>query len=160
MTPTRRGLIFPLGKSLSIIFIFAALSGCTLKLISSYDEETDKSVMALQRKIETFLVRLEGLDGSPECKYDHHKAFYAGAKVEVSAIQVRAAAMPENEITIEQVGLLSESLSTLEKLHKGKLKKGRNCFSIEEIEPLRQGFNASFTAILKLELAKKRGGGQ
>ncbi len=160
MTPTCRGSIFPLRKSLSIIFILAALSGCTVKLISSYDEETDKSVMALQRKIETFLIRLEGLDGSPECTYDHHKAFYTGAKVEVSAIQVRAAAMPENEIMIEQVGLLSESLNALEKLHKGKLRKGRSCFSIEEIAPLRQNFNASFIAILKLELAKKRGGGQ
>lgn len=160
MRPKYRGLMLPLGKSLSMMFILVALSDCTLKLISSYDEETDKAVMALQRKVETFLIRLEGLDGSPECTYDHHKAFYAGAKVEVSAIQVRAAAIPENEITIEQVGLLSKSLGSLEALHKGKLKKGRNCFSIEEIEPLRQSFNASFTAILKLELAKKRGGGQ
>lgn len=160
MTPTRRGSTFSPGKFLSIIFIFAALSGCTLKLISSYDEETDKSVTALQRKVETFLVRLEGLDGSPECAYDHHKAFYAGARVEVSAIQVRAAAMPENDITTQQVKLLSESLGTLEKIHKGKLRKGRNCFSVEEIQPLRENFNASFTAILKLELAKKRGGGQ
>ncbi len=61
-------------------------------------------------------------------------------------------------MTVDQVGLLSKSLDSLEQLHKGKLKRGRSCFSKEEIEPVRRSFNASFIAILKLELAKKRGG--
>lgn len=135
------------------------LSGCTVKFISSYDEQTDKSVTALQKKVETFFVKLEGLDGLPECTYDHHKTFYEEARVEVSAIQVRAAAIPQNDITTEQVGLLSKSLSSLEQLHQGKAKKekGKNCPSREEVQPLRDNFNTSFTAILKLELAKKRG---
>lgn len=148
-------------RTVSIVLILVVLSGCTVKLISSYDEETDRSVTALQRRVETFLVRLDELDGSLDCTYDHHKAFYAGAKVEISAIQVRAAAIPQNEITTEQVALLSKSLGSLEELHKIKAKKGpgKNCLSKEEIEPVQEGFNASFTAILKLELAKKRGGG-
>jgi hypothetical protein len=158
MKQTFQSVARAVSRPASMVLLFIALSGCTVKLISSYDEETDTSVMALQRKVETFLVKLEALDGFPECTYDHHKAFYAGAKVDISAIHVRAAAVPQNEMTVDQVGLLSKSLDSLEQLHKGKLKRGRSCFSKEEIEPVRRSFNASFIAILKLELAKKRGG--
>ncbi len=142
-----------------VVAMLVALSGCTVKLISNYDEQTDKEVTAFQKKVESFLVKLEGLDGSPECTYDYHKSFYEDAKVEVSSIQVRAAALPQNAITTEQVDLLSRSLGSLEELHKGKIKKGigKNCISKDEIQPLRESFNTSFTAILKLELAKKRG---
>jgi hypothetical protein len=146
-------------RPLLMFLIVAALPACTIKVVSSYDEETDRSVMALQRKIETFLVRLEEVEGASDCGYDHHKPFYTAAKVEVSALYVRTAALSDNDITAEQVALLSKSLGSLEQLHKMKLKKGtgKNCLSKEEIAPLRENFNAGFIAILRLELAKKRG---
>lgn len=143
-----------LPKSLLAILSIAglvAISGCAVKLVSSYDETTDKTVSALQKKTETHLVNLEAVDGLPECVYPKHKAFYDEAKVDVSAIAVRAAAIPKNEITTEQALLLSSSLGTLERLHKIA------CISKDQIAPLRTQFNSSFTAILKLELAKKRG---
>jgi len=133
---------------LALVF---ALSGCTVKLISSYDETTDKSVTALQKKTEAHLVALETVEGLPECKYEKHKQFYEEAKVEVSAISVRAAAIPKNEITTEQTILLASSLDSLEMLHKIA------CLTKDQIKPLRMQFNSSFTAILKLELAKRRG---
>ncbi len=79
-------------------------------------------------------------------------------KVDVSAIEVRAAAIPQNGPTVKQIGLLSDSLEALEKLHqtKSKLGKGRDCLAEDELKPLRRNFNTSFTAILKLEIAKKR----
>ena len=89
--------------------------------------------------------------GLPECAYDNHKKFYQDSKVTISAIEVRAKAIPKNTITIEQIGLLKDSLDKLEKLHK------LGCFSAGQVENLRNSFNTSFTAILKLELAKKRG---
>lgn len=135
----------------AFLTIAVALSGCAVKLISSYDETTDKTVTALQKKTEAHLVALEAVDGLPECKYEQHKQFYSEAKVDVSAIAVRAAAIPKNDITTEQTMLLTSSLETLEKLHKIA------CLSKEQIAPLRIQFNSSFTAILKLELAKRRG---
>lgn len=126
-------------------------SGCSVKLISSYDETTDKTVTALQKKVESFLVILESQEGLPECLYDNHKKFYEETKVEVSAIEVRARAIPNNEITTKQVELLKDSLNKLEQLHK------ISCPSKEQIQVLRFAFNSSFTAILKLEFAKKRG---
>lgn len=135
----------------AFLTIAVALSGCAVKLISSYDETTDKTVTALQKKTEAHLVALEAVDGLPECKYERHKQFYSEAKVDVSAIAVRAAAIPKNDITTEQTMLLTSSLETLEKLHKIA------CLSKDQIAPLRTQFNSSFTAILKLELAKRRG---
>lgn len=132
-------------------FLLLAAFGCQVKLISSYDEKTDKAVTKLHEKVETFFVTLESQEGLPECKYDNHKAFYRETKVSVSAIEVRAMAIPKNEITVKQVKLLSDSLNKLEQLHK------LGCLSAEQIKVLRSNFNSSFTAILKLELAKKRG---
>ena len=135
----------------AILALALAVSGCSIKLISSYDETTDKTVTALQKKTEAHLVALEAVEGLPDCKYDKHKQFYDEAKVDVSAIAVRAAAIPKNEITTEQTVLLSSSLDSLEKLHKIA------CLTKDQIKPLRTQFNSSFTAILKLELAKRRG---
>lgn len=148
----------PISETRSRVFIGAfllavaiGLPGCAVKLISSYDETTDKAVTTLQKKTETHLVPLESLEGLPGCKYDKHKAFYDEAKVDVSAIEVRTAAVPKNEITTQQAQLLASSLENLEKLHKIA------CLSKDQIKPLRSNFNSSFTAILKLELAKRRG---
>lgn len=147
-----------------ILAIVFALGGCTVKLVASYDEVTDKSVTSLQKKVETFLVGLESKDGLPECSYENNVKFYEEAKVDLSAIQVRAAAIPKNELTNQQIKLLRDSLDSLELLHKLKDKKSKEkdslqCISKDEVEPLRIAFNSSFTAILKLELAKKRGEG-
>ncbi|MBS0497948.1 MAG: hypothetical protein HRU77_02325 [Gammaproteobacteria bacterium] len=128
-----------------------AVSGCTVKLISSYDEMTDRAVTDLQRKTEAHLVALESVEGLPECTYENHKPFYDEAKVDISAITVRAAAIPKNDITTQETQLLAGNLDNLEKLHKIA------CLSKDQITLVRSHFNTSFTAILKLELAKRRG---
>jgi hypothetical protein len=136
----------------SIIFVyFLFVTGCTVKLISSYDEKTDIAVTDLQKKVETFFLTLESQEGLPECAYEYHAAFYREAKVSVSAIEMRARAIPDNDISIQQIDLLKENIEMLEQLHK------LGCLTKEQIEPLRINFNSGFTAILKLELAKKRG---
>lgn len=145
-----------------LLSMLLAISGCTVKLIASYDETTDKNVTALQRKMESFLTDLEAKDGLPECSYEKNSTFYSESKVDLSAIKVRAEAIPKNEITVKQITLLGSSLIDLESLHKLKDKKPKSsgqlkCISADEIAPLRAAFNSIFTAILKLELAKKRG---
>ncbi len=126
-------------------------SGCTeIRLISEYDEQTDKSITQFQRKIEAFLISLERNIGTEQAKYENNTQYYDEFKVDLSAIRVRAAAIPKNSITIQQIDLLIDSLNNLEKLHQHGLTR-------EDIGPLRTAFNTSCTAILKLELAKKRG---
>jgi len=133
-----------------LLAIALSVAGCTVKFISSYDEETDKAVTALQRKTESHLVALESVEGMPDCKFEGHKKFYNDAKVDVSAIAVRAAAIPKNEITTEQMQLLARNIDNLEALHK------ISCLSKDQIKQLRHDLNLGFTAILKLELAKRR----
>lgn len=141
------------------VFLLAVLAACTVKFASSYDEQTDRAVTELQKKFESFFVTLENQDGLPECTYAHHKSFYEQAQVEISSIELRASAIPQNSITREQVGLLSQSLDSLEELHRLKAQQeaGHQCITGAEIEPLRANFNTIFTAILTFELAKKRG---
>lgn len=134
--------------SLSLVLV---MSGCTVKLISDYDSSTDKAVTALQKKTETHLIALENAEGPPECRIEKHRKFYDEAKVDVSAIAVRAAAIPQNERTIEMAQLLADSLEKLEELHE------ISCLNEDQIKTLRSSFNSSFIAILKLELAKRRG---
>jgi hypothetical protein len=137
--------------SIIIVFYIFVVTGCTVKLISSYDEKTDEAVTDLHKKVETFFLSIESQEGLPECTYENHTAFYQEVKVSVSAIELRARAIPDNDITIEQVVLLKENIELLEQLHK------LGCLSKEQVKPLRINFNSGFTAILKLELAKKRG---
>jgi len=134
----------------TLILTFAAIA-CSVKLVADYDEATDKSVTELQRKMEAFLVDIQRKVGTDEAAYSNHIGFYDDVHVDISAVKVRAAAREKNEITLEQLDLVQKNLDNLEKLHK----LGFN--SPQEIEPLRKAFNASFTAILKFELAKKRG---
>jgi len=134
------------------LLVAFALSECTLKLIADYDETVDKSTTEIQKKVETFLTRLERTIGTSAADYAQHVALYDEVRVDLSALKVRAAAIPQNTITVQQIDLLIDSWSTLEKLHILGFKNK------EEISPLRRNFNQDFTQILKLELAKKRGG--
>ena len=136
---------------LILVSVSMIQTGCTVKLISNYDESMDNAVTDLHKKIESFFLTLEFQLELPECEYKHHTEFYKDAKVSVSTILVRAQAIPDNDITIRQIVLLKENIELLEKLHK------LGCLKKEQIEPLRISFNSGFTAILKLELAKKRG---
>lgn len=137
---------------LSFLLIFVLLlSGCAVKLISSYDEQTDNAITALQKDMTQFFLTVERQAGLPECQYSNHVMFYQQAKVALSAIAVRTKAIEANELTVEQVELLQDSLSNLEQLHQ------LGCFTSNQVANLRSNFDSSITAILKLELAKKRG---
>ena len=127
-----------------LLVAFFALGSCTIKLIAAYDETIDKGITALQKKTEGFLLGLESNNSFPSCSYKKNMQFYLDSKVNLSSI------------TVQQLDLLASSLDSLEELHKLKDKKS-TCLSQAEIAPLRVAFNSSFTAILKLELAKKRG---
>jgi len=140
-----------LRKAPFLILLVVVLAGCPVRFISNYDEKTDQAVTDLQKKVETFFVTAEGQTDPLECKYENHKVFYREAKVAVSAIELRAKATPDNHITLQHVGLLKDSLKKLEELHK------INCLSAAQVAPLRSNFDSTFTAILKFELAKKRG---
>ncbi len=148
LQPQKINFIF---LQLITLLVIMILTGCTsIRIIADYDEQTDISITAFQKKMETFLISLERNAERNEAKYENNKLYYDEFRIDLSAIRVRAAAIPRNEITIKQIDLLVENVSNLEKLHKLGI-------TVDDIAPLRTAFNASCTAILKLELAKKRG---
>lgn len=127
------------------------LQGCSIKLIADYDEQTDQAVTQLQRKFETFFVKLERQVGTNAAKYEKHIDFYNEIKVDISALKLRVGAIPNNDYTIKQVDLLAQNVDLLEAFHK------EGIADIEVVAIPRQDFNIALSNILKLELAKKLG---
>lgn len=145
----RKRIAARFGILLSLLAV--ALPACApVRLVSDYDEVLDRSVTELHRRAGRFLAALERTAGTPEGRYACHAEFYDEARADLRAIRARAEAVPRNELTAGQLRLVEDNLAALERLHRAGLKA-------EEIEPLRRAFDAQFGAILKLELAKKRG---
>lgn len=138
------------------LFLALGVSGCTVKLIADYDKKTDEAVTALQRKISTFLIDVESKLGTSQADYSNSTETYKELRVDVQAIELRVNALPKNDITQEQIKKLKDNLALLEQLHK----KG----FAEDLEGKRavlttvqEDFDTALAAILKLELAKRRG---
>ena len=141
-----RYALWPLVLFLSIGVILGCLS---VRLMAEYDRKIDDGITEIQRKTEAFLIKMERIAETPESAYAKHIGFYDEVKVDLSALKVRADAIALNDLTSQQIGLLQDSFKKLEEQHK----KGLKAVMIESI---RQSLNTQFTAILKLEVAKKR----
>lgn len=139
---------------LPIILLCLLLSGC-ITLLAPYDDKFDQMATDLQRKVATHIEALDGSD-MPDCLYAAHAAFYDAARVDVSALAVRANAHALNAPTIAQIDSLKVSIDDFEKIHQLASRKPR-CLGSDELAPLRRAFDQILGAILKLEFAKKRG---
>jgi len=133
-----------------LLIIGLAVSGCmSVRLIADYDQKIDEGVTALQKKTEGFLVKLERTCKTTAGAYAQHVSFYDDAKVDLSALQVRADALALNKLTAEQLKLLRDSFGRMEAQH-------QQGFTPIVVTKTRELLNTHFTAILKLEVAKKR----
>ena len=126
------------------------LSSCSLVSISPYDSSADKAITKLHKQTAEFFAESTK---APDlgCGYSHHLSFYQNSKVSMSSLLVRARAMADNNLTVSQLELLSSSYVNLAQLHQ------LGCFSPAQVKELWDSFDASFSSILKLELAKKYG---
>lgn len=134
-----------------LIFSFFIQSCSNVRLISDYDEITDNTTNELQEKVSAFFIKMEREIGTDSAKYEYYISFYDNAKVDIEILTVRANAAEKNEIVQKQIKALGMMIRDLEKLHK------IGFVSPAQIEPLRQPFNSAFTAIIKLQMALKRG---
>ena len=134
-----------------IVAILIALSGCSLVSTSPYDSSADKAITKLHKQTAEFFAEFIKAVDKPECGYSHHLPFYKNSKVSISSLLVRARAMADNDITVSQLELLSSSYAGLAQLHQ------LACLTPVQVNELWVSFDTSFSAILKLELAKKYG---
>ena len=125
-------------------------AGCSLVSVSPYDSSADKGITKLHKQTAEFFAEFTKAD-KLGCGYSHHLPFYQNSKVSISSLLVRARAMADNHITVSQLELLSSSYSNLAQLHQ------LGCFTTAQVNELWVSFDASFSAVLKLELAKKYG---
>jgi len=128
-----------------------SLSGCSLVAVSPYDSSADKAITKLHKQTAEFFAESTKATDELGCGYSHHLPFYQNSKVSVSGLLVRARAMADNSLTVSQLELLSSSYANLAQLHR------LGCFTPVQVNELWVSFDASFSAILKLELAKKYG---
>ena len=139
-----------ISKNGVVLAIILALGGCSSIAISPYDSSADKAITKLHKQTAEFFAEFTKAD-EPGCGYSHHLPFYPNSKVSMSSLLVRARAMADNHITVSQLELLSSSYAGLAQLHQ------LGCFTPAQVNELWVSFDVSFSAILKLELAKKYG---
>jgi len=136
------------------LLVAALAAGCTtVKLVADYDEQIDKGATALQKDMETFLVKLESSADTPKAKveaYLKHKQFYDDSQIAVRALRVRADATERNSLTVRMLDRIESNLLLMQDMDKEGLER-------QEIALLRGAFTSQFTAVLTFELAKKRG---
>lgn len=143
-----RGSIWLLCCQLALLCAFA---GCTsIRLISDHDEQVVQVASEIHWKIETHLVFLERYLDVDASKYEHNIEFYDEIRVDLRSLRVRVAAQPKSGISVQQIDLMLRNVDLLEQIHQQGI-------SANDLVPLRAAFETATTAILTLELAKKRG---
>ncbi len=135
-----------------IALMLITITSCqSIRLISEYDDITDKKVTELQEKSSEHFAKLERTIGTDESNYQHYVSFYDKAKADISTLKIRANAIEKNDIVIKQLVFVEDNMMILEELHKIGFKQS------SEITPIKNAFNSAFTAIIKLQMALKRG---
>ena len=140
-----------ISKSGLVLAILLALAGCSLVSISPYDGSADKAITKLHKQTAEFFAESATSSDELGCGYSHYLSFYQNSKVSMGSLLVRARAMADNDLTVSQLELLSSSYVNLAQLHQ------LGCFTLAQVNELWTSFDASFSAILTLELAKKYG---
>jgi hypothetical protein len=139
-------------SKLLLIVLIAAMQGCSsIRLISDYDETTDKLTTEIQQKISEVFVKIERNIGTTKAEYSNFTDQYDDIRVLVNTLEVRANSIDKNKIVQDQVKEIISMLDNLEKLHKLKFN------DVRELTSLKDGFNRAFSAIIKLQTGLKRG---
>lgn len=131
-----------------------AATGCTVTLASEYDEHIDEAASSLQREMDAFLTTMQRQAGAAEGRYAPNAHFYQDYLVDLRAVEVRAAAHGENDITLQQIRLMRDNVEALRSAHEEQDRIGDAAAGT-----FRDLFNTAWRAVIQWELAKKRGEG-
>jgi hypothetical protein len=146
------------------------LAGCAgAKLISDYDEVTDKSLMTIHQKTDDFIETLLTQSGTNKAAFSKHQDFYSDIDQQLRRLEFRVNAIPKNEKTIDLVkkihlAILGEGKCTAE----GTSLRDLHCMprnkvkgpSATALANCRLNVNRTISAALSLEVAKKQDAGQ
>lgn len=129
-----------------------AAGGCvTVRLVGAYDAQVDEGATRLQRGMDAFLTRLASVPADDASRtYAPNRTFYIDYGVDLRALEMRAASLPRNTITVQQLEGIERSVEQLRAVH-----EAQNGLSTAVLPAYRDQFNQSWRAILTLELAKR-----
>ena len=162
----KRTMNLMIPSKLALMLLFLTLAGCTtVRLVSDYDEVTDKSLTEIQKKTDDFIENLSKHHGTSATSFDSSKEFYEEIERDLRILSFRVGAVPNNKQTIElvenlKVGILGDPSNptgtSLKELH--QLQKNRdNGIPETTLRIAQRIINQLFKAALSLEIAKKRG---
>jgi hypothetical protein len=138
-----------------IVLLFTSVLttvGCSVRLISDYDDVLDKDVTALQQSTETFLNQLDTEVGTPAAAYSANGDFYVKTNASLRTMATRAASQPQSKIVVGQVQALQKTFDDMQQLHQ---LNGAIGLSSANITNTRSALESEFTSILTLQLALK-----
>lgn len=112
-------------RILTWLIVPLMLAACqTIQLVSDYDETTEQTATALQRKMTDFFLRVQALPaGDPGLRFAANQDFYREVTVDLNTLQVRAEGLRLNSATVGQLQALEDSLALLVLQHKGCLER-------------------------------------
>lgn len=137
----------------------AFLPACSVQLIATHDEYTVQKTADLHELCESLFLAMEKAASTPAPQDDLYPEFegtYDRIVVGLRVLEVRAAALAKNEITVEQVHGWLDSMLKLQELHRAKSASSEG-FSPEAIAVLREPVAQQVRSILVLQQALKRG---
>ena len=142
-------------KTLAAFVITFTSTGC-ISMGAPYDLQTENSLMSINGKASEILIDLEQNPRLPKKEYKQFQETYKAIHLELSDLELRASAIPKNHRTQKQIALLAQTVKKFEALH--QLDFGRTPYGKQEaIKTSKVSIKHSLSAMLKLELAKKRG---
>jgi predicted N-formylglutamate amidohydrolase len=126
------------------------IAGCTVRLISDYDEVTVQKTVELQEQCESLFVSLEDAATTADPAddlYAAHAEQYDDIEVSLRMLESRADLVKKNEITKEQVKLLRDSIAKIRDAHRARSSetppKGLSAATVTVLrEPLAQQFRS------------------
>lgn len=150
------------------------VAGCTL--VSDYDQVTDQSLTALQKKTDDFITALKDVtqNDSGAGGFDQHQAFYQEVDRDLRQLEFRVTSIPQNDDTVKLVDNIRTVIlgkpaeaggpstectgegASLRDLHCLPANKAKGP-SAAALEIARRNINQTISAALSLELAKKQG---
>jgi PBP1b-binding outer membrane lipoprotein LpoB len=133
----------------AVLFAFI-LNGCfSVKFVADYDEAVDKQVTELYRNISIYMQDLVNTPQVSAADSIARARKYNNIQLDIGTLKLRASAKDKNDEQIQQVDLLADSWESIAKLKALKA-------TPKEFINAQSGLETSLTAILKLELAKKK----
>ena len=87
-----------------ILSLLLSIFACTsVKLISDYDEPTDKALTAIQQSTDDFITKLITNAPSKENSFENQKNFYDDADQQIRRLEFRVSSIPKNSKTSKLV---------------------------------------------------------